>query len=276
MAIRQQCLNCRNARANNSCNIQGQHLIFDGSSCQQYSSATPTDTQTLNPPIIPPLDLSRALSSFMTKVYMWMAFALLVTALTAHFVVSSEFALYFIFENNLIFYGILIAELVLVGVISGAINKISVQTATLLFVIYSILNGVTISLIFLLYTSESITSTFVVTSLTFGAMSLYGISTKRDLTKIGQILIFALFGLIIATVANIFLENSTLYWITTYIGVLIFVGLTAYDTQKLKRIAEQNPTGDTMAKLSILGALILYLDFINLFLFLLRIFGRRK
>jgi len=170
----------------------------------------------------------------------------------------------------------MIAELVLVGVISGAINKLSVQVASLLFVFYSLLTGVTISSIFVVFTQESIASTFVVTSLTFGAMSLYGALAKKDLTKIGQILIMALIGLIIASVVNIFWSNSALYWITTYAGVLVFVGLTAYDTQKLKRLAEQNIDESIMTKYSILGALTLYLDFINLFLMLLRIFGKRK
>jgi FtsH-binding integral membrane protein len=139
-----------------------------------------------------------------------------------------------------------------------------------------LLNGATLSFIFLVYTAESIASTFVVTGLTFGAMSVYGFTTKKDLSGWGNILFMALIGLIIASVANIFFANSALYWITTYAGIIIFVGLTAYDTQKLKNISSQISDEQTATKLAIMGALSLYLDFINLFLFLLRLLGSRK
>ncbi len=216
------------------------------------------------------------LSTFMSNVYGWMCAGLLATALTSWLTVNSESALQFIFGNQMVFFGLFIAEILLVAVIAGAIHKLSAMTASLLFMLYTILTGLTISAIFLIYTSESIAGTFVVAALTFGAMSAYGYFTKKDLTAWGRILFMALIGLIIASVVNIFWANSTLYWITSYIGVLIFVGLIAYDTQKLKRMALQAENDTVTAKLSIVGALTLYLDFINLFLFLLRILGRRK
>ncbi|MDR0507518.1 MAG: Bax inhibitor-1/YccA family protein [Dysgonamonadaceae bacterium] len=212
----------------------------------------------------------------MTRVYMWMSFALILTAITAYIISQSESAIYFIFANKPVFYGLIIGELVLVVIISSAINKLSVQISSLLFVLYSILTGITISSIFVIFTEGSIASTFLIAALTFGAMSIFGATTKKDLTKWGNILIMALAGLIIASIVNLFFSNSTLYWITTYAGVLIFVGLIAYDTQKLKRLGNQIHGNNEIAKLSILGALTLYLDFINLFLYLLRIFGRKK
>jgi FtsH-binding integral membrane protein len=279
MAIQQQCLNCKNTKANNVCSIKGQYLMFDGSSCQQYSSqAAAMATQTLNPPFNPNVAIQQALSGFMTKVYMWMFFALLLTALMAGILSNSEAAMQFIYGNKVVFWGMLIGELALVFGILAAIKhyRLSWQASSLLFILYSLMTGITTAYIFLLYTQESIMSTFLVTSATFGAMKLYGYFTKTDLTKWGQILIMALIGLIIASIVNIFGENSTLYWITTYAGVLIFVGLIAYDTQKLKNIAGQITDNETAMKLSILGGLTLYLDFINLFLKLLRILGRRK
>jgi len=250
--------------------------MFDGTSCQQYSSRSQAATQTLNPPLSPEIVFERALSGFMTKVYMWMFFALLLTAMMASIISNSETAMSFIYGNKVVFWGLMIGELALVWGISASINKLSWQASSLLFILYSLMTGATVAYIFLLYTQESIASTFLITSATFGAMSLYGYFTKKDLTKWGQVLIMALIGLIIASIVNIFWANSTLYWITTYAGVLIFVGLIAYDTQKLKNIAGQVTDNDTAMKLSILGGLTLYLDFINLFLKLLRILGRRK
>ena len=226
------------------------------------------------------IDEKRALDAvaagFMTKVYGWMCFALFVTAITAWYVSGSERILNYIFGNTAVLWILLIAELGLVFVISGMINKISYQTSTLLFVIYSLLTGVTLSVIFLVYTSESIATTFGLTGLTFGAMSIYGFVTKKDLSSWGNILLMALLGLVLATVVNIFWANSMLYWITTYAGIIIFVGLTAYDTQKLKNMSLTVGEGESYNKLAILGALTLYLDFINLFLYLLRLFGRKK
>jgi FtsH-binding integral membrane protein len=214
-------------------------------------------------------------ASFMTKVYGWMCGALFITALTAWAVVDSVIMNH-IHENPNIIWILFIAQLGLVFVISGAINRLSVQVATALFVLYSVLMGVTLSMLLYIYTEESIAITFAVTALTFGIMSFYGFVTKKDLSGMRNMLFMALIGLIIASVVNIFMKSSAIYWITTYAGILIFVGLTAYDTQKLKRMSYQIGEGETAAKMAILGALTLYLDFINMFLFLLRLFGRRR
>ncbi|WP_417886769.1 Bax inhibitor-1 family protein [Zunongwangia sp.] len=222
-------------------------------------------------------EIKQGQTAFINKVYNWMALALLITGVTAYFSAQSEALLSLVFSNRLVFYGLLIGEILLVGYLGSNIRKISVSLATSLFVLYAVLNGVTLSLIMLIYTSGSIASTFFITAGTFGAMSAYGYFTKKDLTSIGNLCIMGLFGIIIASVVNIFLSNEILYWVVTYAGVLIFVGLTAYDTQKIKRMyragLEDSETGQ---KLALLGSITLYLDFINLFLFLLRIFGRRK
>jgi len=223
------------------------------------------------------LDINQSISVYLTKVYNWMAVALLLTGLVAYFTAGSEQLTQLVFGNRFLFFGLIIGELLLVGYLSARIHKLSLTNATLLFLLYSVLNGVTLSFVFMAYTTSSISSTFLITAGTFGAMSLYGYFTKKDLTKIGNIAFMALIGIIIATVVNIFLKSAMMDWVITYLGVLIFVALTAYDTQKLKRIAMngfENEEG--MGKSAILGALTLYLDFINLFLFLLRIFGNRK
>jgi FtsH-binding integral membrane protein len=179
--------------------------------------------------------------------------------------------------NQINFFLLIAATLGLVIGISWGINKISAATATGLFLIYSALNGVLFSTIFLVYTGESIAKVFFITAGTFGVMSFYGFVTKTDLTRIGQLCFMALIGLILATVVNMFFRSPGLSYLLSYVGVAIFVGLTAYDTQKLKRIATQVSEGsEAFAKASIIGALTLYLDFINLFLMLLRIFGRRR
>jgi len=214
---------------------------------------------------------------FFVKVYGWMAVALIITGLVAVWVVSNPEAIGFIIGNQYIFIGLLIAELLLVMGLVGWIMKMSAQTATIVFILYSILNGLTFSVIFLVFTTDSIASTFFITAGTFAVMSIYGYFTKTDLTSLGNILIMALVGIIIATVINMFYQNETLYWVTTYAGVLIFVGLIAYDTQKIKRLNVIGNQGtDEDKKEAIIGALSLYLDFINLFLMLLRLFGRRK
>lgn len=216
-------------------------------------------------------------ASFITKVYGWMSGALVITGLVAMWAASTPAVLEFIFGTEFVFYGLLIAELLLVGYISAAIGKISAQTAILIFLGYAALNGLTFSVIFLAFTSESISSTFFITAGTFGAMSAYGYFTKTDLTSIGNLAFMALIGLIIASIVNLFWSNEMLYWITTYAGILIFVALTAYDTQKIKKMyIAGNEDSENGKKIAIMGALTLYLDFINLFLFLLRIFGRRK
>jgi len=218
-----------------------------------------------------------ATSGFLPKVYGWMTGGLALTALAAIFTLSSEAALQLIFGNKLVFYGLIIGELGLVIAMSAAINRISAATATLMFLAYSALNGVTFASIFLLYTRSSIASTFVVAAGTFAAMSLYGYVTKRDLTGWGSFLFMGLIGIIIASVVNIFMQSAMITWVVSYLGVFIFVGLTAYDTQKIKRIGQNGfADGESQRKAAILGALTLYLDFINLFLMLLRIMGDRR
>ena len=223
------------------------------------------------------LDLTQNISVYFTKVYNWMAVALLLTGVVAYFTAQSEMMIQAIFGNRILFFGLIIGELALVGYISARINKLSSYTATLLFLAYTILNGLTMAVIFMAYTSESISSTFIITAGTFGAMSLYGYSTKSDLTKLGNLAFMALIGIIIASVVNMFMKSEMMSWIISYLGVAIFIGLTAYDTQKLKRIAINGfENEESMEKSAIFGALTLYLDFINLFLFLLRILGDRK
>ena len=218
-----------------------------------------------------------ALLSVFRKVYVWMTLALCITGLTAMVVANNDRIIYELLQNSLLFWGIIIAELVLVFVISGMVARLSMTTATLLFILYSVLNGVTMSLIFLAYTESTIASTFFITAGTFGALSLYGYMTKKDLSSWGSILGMALLGLIIASVVNAFMESDTLYWIISYVGVLLFVGLTVYDTQKIKRaiMDQNNEVDDNLHKVALLGALSLYLDFINLFLYMLRIMGDR-
>lgn len=227
-----------------------------------------------------PLSIESAVAEtqrFMVKVYSWMSFALIVTGLVAMYVAGSEALLSLIFGNTFIFIGLIIGELVLVGALAGWVNKMSANTATLIFLVYAAINGLTFAAIFLLYTAESIATTFFITAGTFGAMSIYGYTTKSDLSGWRNMLMMGLFGLVIASVVNIFLGSSVLYWVTTYMGVLIFVGLTAYDTQKIKNMNIIGNEGtDEDKKEAIMGALTLYLDFINLFLYLLRLFGRRK
>ncbi|MDD5368573.1 MAG: Bax inhibitor-1/YccA family protein [Anaerolineaceae bacterium] len=214
---------------------------------------------------------------FITRVYGWMALGLIVTAAIAFLTISSPSLMTAIVTNRILFFGLLIGELLLVAVISGAASRLSPVVAGLLFLGYAGLNGVTLSILILLYTASSIAITFGVTACTFAIMSLFGLTTHRDLTKMGSLLIMGLIGVIIASVVNLFLNLSAIYWITTYLGVLIFIGLVAYDTQKLKRMSlTLGGDGQLTQKASILGALSLYLDFINLFLLLLRILGGRR
>ncbi|MBP3354219.1 MAG: Bax inhibitor-1/YccA family protein [Bacteroidales bacterium] len=215
--------------------------------------------------------------ALMKSVYMWMTLALGVTGVVALYVAQSTELMYSIFSNSILFWGLIIAEFVLVFVISARIHKISFSTALFLFMIYSLINGLTLSVIFAAYTKESVATTFFVTAGTFGVMSLIGYFTKKDLSKLGGILYMLLIGLVIATIVNIFWANSAMYWIITYAGVLIFVGLTVYDTNKIKQLLEINQgCGEVTQKIALIGALTLYLDFINLFLYLLRLLGERK
>ena len=219
--------------------------------------------------------IAQTLSTVMKQVYMKMFLALLVTGFVAMWAASSEMFLGFLRANFWSMWVLVGVEILLVIAISAAINKISSALATALFYVFAIVNGLTIAPIFLVFTEGSIASTFFITAATFGAMSLYGYFTKSDLSKFGSILVMALIGLIICSVVNIFMASSTLYWITSFVGVLIFIGLTAWDTQKIKNMALAMPEA-TDGRLATIGALNLYLDFINLFLYLLRFMGNRR
>ena len=223
------------------------------------------------------LALSKAFPALIRKVYVWMALALVITGITAFGVASTPALLTAIMANQVLLFGLVIAEFALVIGVSAAINRLSLSMATLMFVLYSVINGATLSVIFLVYTMDSITSVFFITAGTFAAMAFVGYVTKKDLTSMGRILFMALIGLVIATVVHIFMRSSGLQLILNYVGVLVFVGLTAYDSQKIKQMLLMAPdTGETAQKLALLGSLTLYLDFINLFLYLLRIFGAKR
>ena len=223
-------------------------------------------------------------SGIMTRVYVWMTAALLLTAGAAFFTASSPALLQLIYGNSVAIWVLIIAELGLVVSISAGVNRLSPTTATALFLLYSVVNGVTLSSIFFAYSIGTIYKAFAAAALTFGGMSLYGYTTKKDLSGIGSYLIMGLIGLIIASLINIFWNNGVMDAIITYIGVFIFVGLTAYDTQKIKEMSYAVEQGESMGytdaaaprRIAILGALTLYLDFINLFLYLLRLFGRSR
>lgn len=212
-------------------------------------------------------------STVMKGVYMRMTFGLLVTAIVALLGFSQGF-LEFMLTHSIVYWGLFIAEIALVIAISARITKMQASTAAALFYLFAIVNGLALCPIFAIYTGASIAKTFFICAGTFGAMSIFGYTTKSDLSKLGSLLYMALFGLIICTVINIFWANSTFDWILSFIGVALFIGLTAWDTQQIKRMAEVMPASST-GHLATLGALSLYLDFINLFLYLLRFFGNR-
>jgi len=217
-------------------------------------------------------------NEFIRSVYNWMAIGLALTGFVAFFVSNSQTMMRLIFGNQIIFFGLIIGELALVFTISARVQRMRASTATSLFVLYAALNGATLSAIFLIYTRSSITSTFFICAATFVVSSIYGMATKRDLTSMGQFMFMGLIGIVIASVVNLFIRSSGVSLIVSYIGVIVFVGLTAYDTQKLRTMALSQPDGldaGTIRKGAILGALTLYLDFINLFLMLLRILGNR-
>ena len=216
--------------------------------------------------------------SLFRQVYLWMAMALVITGFMAMLVAESPTLLSLIFSSKLTFFGLIIAELALVWYLSARIDRISFTTATLMFIIYSLLNGAMLSSVFLLYTVSSIASTFFITAGTFGVMCVYGYLTKRDLTSLGNLCLMAVIGLIIAGLVNLFLQSSLMSLIVSGIGVLVFVGLTAYDSQKIKRMLMQEglEVNDSTRKIALLGSLTLYLDFINLFLYLLRFLGDRR
>ena len=199
-----------------------------------------------------------------------------VTGLVALAVASSPAALQFIFGNPMVYIGLMIAELLLVVAFVPIAARVSAATAAMMFFGYAALSGVTFSVIFMRYTAGSIGSTFVVTGGMFAGLSVYGAVTKRDLTSLGSFCIMGLWGLILGSIVNIFLGSPMLYWLTTFAGVIVFTGLTVYDTAKLKALGAHVEAGETQTKMALQGALILYLDFINLFLMLLRIFGGRR
>jgi FtsH-binding integral membrane protein len=228
----------------------------------QINSVSLTDSQT-------------DVQAFMSRVYLWMATALMVTAVVSAAVAADQ-AFQIQLLSSSLFFVLIIGELAVVLVLSLLVNRLSVIAATVLFFAYAALTGVTISMIFLVYTDASITATFGVTAGTFAVMSVIGYVTKVDLTRLGGFLLMGLIGVMLGSIVNLFLQNSALYWIITYVGILVFVGLTAYDTQKLKRMAAAGLSGEAERKASIIGALRLYLDFINLFLMLLRVMGRRR
>jgi hypothetical protein len=222
-------------------------------------------------------EISEAFPILMRKVYTWMTLALIITGFTAYYVATSPALMGLIFANKVVFWGLLIAEFALVVGVTAAINRLSLTMATLMFVLYSIVNGATLSSICLIYSESSIASVFFITAGTFAAMAAFGYFTKTDLSSMGKILFMALIGIIIATVVNIFMQSSGLAMILNYLGVLVFVGLTAYDSQKIKEMLLMAPdAGEVGQKMALLGALTLYLDFINLFLYLLRLFGDRR
>lgn len=218
------------------------------------------------------------IQAYMAQVYGWMTCGLLLTAVVAWYAANTPSIIFALQSNQILFFGLIIAQLGLVFVISGMVNRLSGTAATSLFMLYSALTGLTLSSILIMYTGASIASTFVICAGMFGAMSFYGYTTKRDLSGMGSMLFMGLIGIILASLVNIWLKSPALMWVVTYIGVLVFVGLTAYDTQKLKNLGAQLDVNDkdSFRKYSIVGALTLYLDFINLFLMLLRIFGNRR
>ena len=218
-------------------------------------------------------------NSFVRSVYNWMAIGLGITGVVAYGVANSPGVKEIVFGAPLVFFGLIIAQLVMVYMISARIQRMQASTATMLFIVYSALNGATLSSIFLAYTQSAITSTFFVCAATFTACSVYGWTTRRDLTTMGGFLTMGLIGIVIASVVNMFFQSGAVSTIVSYFGVLVFVGLTAYDTQEIKNMALSQPAdidAGAVRKGAILGALKLYLDFINLFLMLLRIFGGRR
>ncbi len=222
------------------------------------------------------LAFARAQSSFINRVYGWMCGGLVLTAVVAMWAASTPSVMHAILSNRILFFGLIIMELVAVGFLAVRLNKMSALTATVVYLAYAALNGLTFSVIFYHFTMASLATTFFATAGTFGVMSLYGYVTKRDLTSFGNLCFMFLIGVVIASVVNMFWANSMLYWVTTYIGIAVFVGLTAYDTQKIKEMSlavDGIEQSDSAKKYAISGALTLYLDFINLFLLLLRIFG---
>lgn len=229
------------------------------------------------------LHLSAPFASVMRQVYLWMTFALCISGITAHAVANSPLLVSYMFvHQQWLFWCLAGVLLALVFILSAFIDKLSMFTATLLFILFSLVNGVVLSSIFLTYTMESIGSVFFVTAGLFLTMSIIGYTTKKDLTSMGNLFYMALWGLILSTIVNVFIHSSMMTLLINYAGVIIFIGLTAYDTQKIKQrllssYLSPSPTPSTsLSKIALLGALELYLDFINMFLYLLRLFGKKK
>jgi len=218
-----------------------------------------------------------SVSQFMHKVYGWMALALTITAVTSYLNYMFPVLLIAMLQHRFLFYGLLIGQVVMVVYLSARIQKISFGQASLLFTLYSMLNGITMSVIFLVYQLPSIVTVFGITVGMFSVMAIYGYFTKADLTQFGQVMRMGLFGILIAMVVNMFLGNDSFSYVISFIAVLIFTGLTAYDTQKIKLLGSQMlMSGQSTSKIALMGALTLYLDFVNLFLHLLRLFGKRR
>lgn len=226
------------------------------------------------------IGLSRAAVSertFLSQVYFWMAMGLALTGVVAGWMAINPSLVVGLMRNMGLFLILALVQLGLVFWLSSQVMNLSLTAATVGFSIYATLNGILFSSIFLVYTSASIASTFLVTAGMFGAISVYGFVTKRDLTSVGSYAFMGLIGIILASIINWFFKSPVFYWLITYIGIAVFVALTAYDTQKLKIIHQQGfSSGELMKKVALLGALTLYLDFINLFLLLLRVMGRRR
>ena len=229
-------------------------------------------------PYSTPLDTTESINAIFRKVYQYMAFGLILTALTAYFTASSMTMIQFLFSSRVPIIILCVAEIGLVIALGAGLNKMSASTARTLFFVYSLLNGLTCSSVLLVYTGESVYKAFISTAGMFGAMSLYGLYTKRDITTWGSFLIMGLWGLIIAMLINIFVGSSRADFVISILGIIIFMGLTAYDTAKIKMTAASYDSRDEemTGKIAVIGALQLYLDFINIFLYLVRLFGTRR
>jgi FtsH-binding integral membrane protein len=226
-------------------------------------------------PLSTSLPAEERITAFLRSVYGWMCGGLAITAFSATVIASSPAFVAAVFTNRLLFIGLVIAQLGIVFVLSARVQHLAASTAGLLFVVYSALTGVTISFVLLAYTGESVATTFLVTAGMFGAMAAYGTTTQRSLAGFGQFLFMGLVGIVLASIVGIFWHNDALQFVISFIGVIVFTGLAAYDAQRLKSMALTTPIGQT-GSYAIVGALALYLDFINLFLFLLRFLGSRR
>jgi hypothetical protein len=224
---------------------------------------------------ITPTLAEERVSTFLRAVYGWMCAGLAITAVTASLIAGSPALVIAIATTRPLFWGLVIAQLGIVFVLSARVQRLAPSTASLLFIVYSALTGVTISFVLLAFTGESVTTTFIVTAGMFGALALYGTTTRRSLAGFGQFLFMGLIGVVLASIVGIFWHNDGLQFVISFIGVIVFTGLTAYDAQRLRTMALAMPTGQT-GSYAIVGALALYLDFINLFLFLLRFLGSRR